>query len=230
MKQYLILALFCGAMCNQAYTQGQTELNTPKQRTSYSVGFDIGTNLTRQGLEVDAKALAAGVIDALAGRARIAEAEQKELIKALQKKMQQERLAENEAQGKENLAAGQAFLTANAKKPGVVALPSGLQYKVIRDAAGPKPEATDKVKTHYHGTLIDGTVFDSSVDRGEPIVFPVNGVIAGWSEALQLMPVGSKWQLFVPSNLAYGARGAGGKIGPNTTLIFDVELLGIEAP
>ncbi len=107
-------------------------------------------------------------------------------------------------------------------------MPSGLQYLVIKEGTGPKPTATDKVTTHYHGTLIDGTVFDSSVDRGQPATFPVNGVIQGWVEALQLMPTGSKWRLFVPSNLAYGERGAGGSIGPNTTLIFDVELISID--
>jgi FKBP-type peptidyl-prolyl cis-trans isomerase FklB len=126
-----------------------------------------------------------------------------------------------------NNAVGQKFLDENKKKPGVVTLPSGLQYIVIKEGTGAKPVLTDKVTTHYHGTLIDGTVFDSSVERGEPASFPVNGVIKGWTEALQMMPVGSKWKLFVPPALGYGERGAGGVIGPNATLIFEVELISI---
>ena len=129
---------------------------------------------------------------------------------------------------KENLLVGQVFLAKNKTMEGVITLPSGLQYKILKEGNGPKPLATDKVKTHYHGTLIDGTVFDSSVDRGQPASFPANKVISGWIEALQLMPVGSKWKLFIPANLAYGTRGYGRKIGPNTTLIFDLELLEIE--
>jgi FKBP-type peptidyl-prolyl cis-trans isomerase len=126
-----------------------------------------------------------------------------------------------------NLEAGQAFLEANKAKEGVVTLPSGLQYEILKEGNGPKPKETDTVKCHYHGTTIDGKVFDSSVDRGEPSEFPVNGVIKGWVEALQLMPVGSKWKLYVPADLAYGERGAGADIGPNSTLIFEVELLDI---
>jgi len=127
-----------------------------------------------------------------------------------------------------NKVAGEQFLAENKSKPGVVTLPSGLQYIILKEGTGAKPTAADKVKTHYHGTLIDGTVFDSSVERGEPISFPVGGVIKGWTEALQLMPVGSKWKLFIPSELAYGDRQAGPKIGPGSALIFDVELLDIE--
>lgn len=127
-----------------------------------------------------------------------------------------------------NKAEGEKFLADNKAKAGIVTLPSGLQYQVIKEGTGAKPTINDKVKTHYHGMLIDGTVFDSSVDRGEPISFPVSGVIKGWTEALQLMPVGSKWRLFIPADLAYGDRQAGAKIGPGSTLIFDVELLDIE--
>jgi FKBP-type peptidyl-prolyl cis-trans isomerase FklB len=127
-----------------------------------------------------------------------------------------------------NKKEGEAFLAENAKKEGVVTLPSGLQYKIIQQGSGRKPKLTDEVTTHYRGTLLDGTEFDSSYKRGEPTSFPVNGVISGWTEALQLMPVGSKWQLFIPSNLAYGMRGAGGTIGPNAALIFDIELIAIK--
>ncbi len=128
----------------------------------------------------------------------------------------------------ENLKIGREFLEENKKKEGVVALPSGLQYEILKEGTGPKPKATDKVKCHYHGTLINGKVFDSSVERGQPAVFGVNQVIKGWVEALQLMPVGSKWRLYIPSELAYGSQGAGSSIEPNSALIFDVELLGIE--
>jgi FKBP-type peptidyl-prolyl cis-trans isomerase FklB len=133
----------------------------------------------------------------------------------------------NQGQGDSNLEEGLIFLAENLTKEGVVELPSGLQYKVITEGDGEKPTEADQVKCHYHGTLIDGTVFDSSVERGQPAVFPVNGVIRGWVEALQLMATGSKWRLFIPSDLAYGQQGAGGAIGPNSTLIFDVELLEI---
>lgn len=133
----------------------------------------------------------------------------------------------NEGQGANNLEEGLLFLAENLAKDGVVGLPSGLQYQVLTEGKGKKPSANDKVKCHYHGTLIDGTVFDSSVERGQPAVFPVNGVIKGWVEALQLMACGSKWRLFIPSDLAYGQQGAGGAIGPNSTLVFDVELLEI---
>ena len=133
------------------------------------------------------------------------------------------------AAGEKNLKDGEAYLAANTKKEGVKATKSGLQYKVLKEGKGKTPKATDSVKVHYHGTLIDGSVFDSSVERGEPISFPVGGVIAGWTEALQLMKEGDKWQLVIPSKLAYGEQGPGGKIGPNSTLIFDVELLAVEA-
>jgi FKBP-type peptidyl-prolyl cis-trans isomerase len=131
------------------------------------------------------------------------------------------------SEGERNLEAGRVFFEENGKREGVVTLASGMQYQVLTEGQGPKPSATDKVLTHYHGTLLDGSVFDSSVERGEPISFPVNGVIRGWVEALQLMPVGSKWKLFIPADLAYGERGAGGRIGPNQALIFEVELLDI---
>ena len=136
--------------------------------------------------------------------------------------------AKQRTAGGQNQRDGVAFLAANKAKQGVVALPSGLQYQVIKKGAGPTPKVTDTVRTHYHGTLINGTVFDSSVERGEPAEFPVGGVIRGWTEALQLMKVGDKWRLVIPPELAYGPRGAGGKIGPNAVLVFEIELLGIK--
>ena len=140
---------------------------------------------------------------------------------------QEQEMSKAQKQGEVNKQQGAAFLAANKSKPGVKTTASGLQYKVLKAGNGPTPKATDKVRTHYHGTLIDGTVFDSSVQRGEPAEFPVSGVIRGWTEALQLMKVGDKWQLFIPSELAYSARGAGGVIGPNSTLVFEIELLEI---
>lgn len=201
--------------------------STAAQKASYGIGRQMGSQLASQGLlGIETEAVAAGVIDALNG-AESAVSEQ-DLHAAFQELEQQmkEKMA---AQGKEQAEAGKAFLAENAKRDEVTVLDSGLQYEVLQAGEGDKPTASSTVKTHYHGTLISGEVFDSSVERGQPAEFPVNGVIAGWTEALQLMNVGTKWRLYVPSELAYGERGAGGKIGPNTTLIFDVELLDIVA-
>jgi FKBP-type peptidyl-prolyl cis-trans isomerase FklB len=189
---------------------------------SYSIGSMVAQNVKNQGVDsVNAEAFTQGLLDVLKKRNMVisAEAANKfigEYFQAIQSKKMEG-----------NNAVGQKFLDENKKKPGVVTLPSGLQYIVIKEGTGAKPVLTDKVTTHYHGTLIDGTVFDSSVERGEPASFPVNGVIKGWTEALQMMPVGSKWKLFVPPALGYGERGAGGVIGPNATLIFEVELISI---
>jgi len=190
---------------------------------AYSFGVMIGQNFKQDGIkDLDARSLAKGIRDVLNNNnLQISENEAVNLANQFRKE-QKQKIA------MENLEKGKAFLAANAKKDGVVTLPSGLQYKIVKEGNGPIPTAADKVKTHYHGMLIDGTVFDSSVDRGEPITFPVGGVIKGWQEALQLMPVGSKWQVYIPSDLAYGTRGAGEAIKPNATLIFDVELLNIE--
>jgi FKBP-type peptidyl-prolyl cis-trans isomerase FklB len=168
------------------------------------------------------------VTDALAGKTVLSEEEMKEVMMGFQKEMMAKLQAKQASAGAENTAAGKTFREENAKKDGVKVLPSGLQYKVLKSGSGKTPTATDKVSTHYHGTLIDGTVFDSSVERGEPVSFPVDGVIPGWTEALLLMKEGDKWQLVVPPDLAYGERGAGGRIGPNSTLIFEVELLSVE--
>lgn len=189
---------------------------------SYCVGLVMAQNLQKQGLtEVTATDLAKGVEDALAGKKP--QVPEEEINKILQEGMQKNAIEKHGA----NIKAGQDFLEMNKKREGVITLPSGLQYEVINQGLGPKPAATDKVTTHYHGTLIDGRVFDSSVQRGEPATFPVNGVIPGWVEALQLMNTGSKWRLFVPADLAYGERGAGEMIKPFSTLIFEVELLEI---
>ncbi len=164
----------------------------------------------------------------MAGKTTLSEAERKETLDNFRKEMMAKMESKQKTDGGKNLKEGEAFLAANAKKEAVTTLPSGLQYKVLKSGKGKSPKATDTVKVHYHGTLLDGTVFDSSVERGEPATFPVNGVIPGWVEALQIMKEGDKWQLTIPPKLAYGERGAGGKIGPNSVLVFDVELLSIE--
>lgn len=196
-------------------------------RASYGIGRQMGSQLASQSFDgLDPTSVAEGVIDALEGKdSALSEAELHDAFSELEKKMQQK----NQAVGSKSAEEGITFLEQNGKKEGVISLDSGLQYEVINTGEGEKPSNDSTVKTHYHGTLINGEVFDSSVQRGQPAEFPVNGVIAGWTEALQLMSVGSKWRLFVPSYLAYGERGAGGQIGPNTTLIFEVELLDIVA-
>lgn len=191
-------------------------------KVSYALGLSIGNNFENSGIKnLQVEDFVKGLTDVLSGhQPAITYDEAKEVINNYFMKLQKERLEINKK-------AGEEFLNINRHKAGVVELPSGLQYEVLKNGTGAKPTAGDKVKCHYHGTLINGTVFDSSVQRGEPAVFGVSQVIPGWVEALQLMPVGSKWRLFIPSNLAYGENGAGNLIEPNSTLIFDVELLDI---
>ena len=198
---------------------------TAGQRVSYGVGRQMGEQIAAQPFDgVDPQSVADGVFDALSKNASaISEQDIQAAFTEIEKVMQEKAAAQAEVAAK----AGLEFLAENAKRDDVIVLESGLQYQILTAGDGEKPVATSTVKTHYHGTLINGDVFDSSVDRGEPAEFPVNGVIAGWTEALQIMPVGSKWRLFVPSDLAYGDRGAGGQIGPHCALIFDVELLEI---
>lgn len=190
---------------------------------SYSVGILVGSNLASQGIkDVEVSDLAIGLSDAMSGgELRISMEEANQILQAYVESQQSKLMAES-------IGEGAAFLEANAKREGVMTTASGLQYEVLIKGEGAMPGLKDKVTTHYHGTLIDGTVFDSSYDRGQPASFPVSGVIAGWTEALQMMPVGSKWRLYVPYDLAYGERGAGGKIKPYAALIFDVELLSID--
>jgi FKBP-type peptidyl-prolyl cis-trans isomerase FklB len=201
------------------------QYKTVEELVSYGIGRQMGDQLASNPFEgVSAEAVAQGVMDALNGVAMpYSNDEMQAAFEEINKRMQAQEAEKHKALA----GAGEAFLAENAKKAGITVTASGLQYEVITQGTGAIPTATSKVKTHYHGTLIDGTVFDSSVKRGEPIDFPVNGVIAGWTEALQLMPVGSKWRLYVPHNLAYGERGAGASIAPFSTLIFDVELIDI---
>jgi FKBP-type peptidyl-prolyl cis-trans isomerase len=206
-------------------------LTTRKQKFSYALGMNIGTGykqgLEKQGVEFDPALIAAGVKDALSGgKTRLTQEQAQAVLTEVKTevgKQQQEKMQAASAKNKEE---GEAFLTANKTKEGVVTLPSGLQYKILTEGKGPKPAATDSVVCNYRGTLVNGTEFDSSYKRGQPATFGVSQVIKGWTEALQLMPVGSKWQLYIPSALAYGERGPG-EIGPNATLIFDVELISI---
>lgn len=201
---------------------------TTLDQASYGIGINIGENLKADGLEINVEALAQGIKDAFANaKPRLDQAQIAAALQAFQQEMQAKSAARAKVAGEKNLGEGRAFLAANKTKQGVVTLPSGLQYAVLKQGNGPSPKLTDTVRTHYHGTLLDGTVFDSSVEREEPATFPVGRVIRGWTEALQLMNVGSKWRLFVPSELAYGPQGQG-PIGPHAVLVFDVELLGIE--
>lgn len=198
-------------------------MNNELEKLSYSLGVNVAMSLQSQGLEeVDTKLFGQAIDDVLRGsNLQIDPQEAGNILNAHFSKLQSK---QHESAIKE----GQEFLDVNKTKEGVITLESGLQYQVLKEGSGAKPNIDSTVTTHYHGTTIDGSVFDSSVDRGTPASFPVNGVIAGWTEALQLMTIGSKWKLFVPSNLAYGDRGAGPKIGPHTTLIFEVELLEIK--
>jgi FKBP-type peptidyl-prolyl cis-trans isomerase FklB len=211
-------------------------LSTQKDKASYAIGMNIGKglkdSLKRDDVDVSNEILLRGMRDALAGnKPLLTDEEAQQVLTALQTDLRKHKEELQAAAAAKNSSTGNAFLAANKTKPGVVALPSGLQYKVITQGTGPKPTASDTVECNYKGTLIDGTEFDSSAKRGKPATFPVGQVIKGWTEALQLMPVGSKWDLYIPPTLAYGERGTpNGPIGPNETLIFEVELLSIQKP
>jgi len=204
-------------------------LTTQKQKASYAIGMNIGKSLQKDSVDVDPNVLVRGLKDGLAGnKSAISDDEAKAALTAIQNDVRKTQEAKIQVLGEENKKEGDAFLAANKGKEGIVTLPSGLQYKILKEGTGPKPTASDSVVCNYRGTLLNNTEFDSSYKRGQPATFPVGQVIHGWTEALQLMPVGSKWQLFIPPDLAYGARGAGPDIGPNATLVFEVELLSIQ--
>jgi FKBP-type peptidyl-prolyl cis-trans isomerase FklB len=205
------------------------DYKTDAAKASYIMGHQTVTNFKKNGADVDVDAFVNGMKDSQKGTESVfSPAETQKVMEDFQKQVQTKRAALQEKEGKANKADGVKFLETNKSKPGVKVTASGLQYKVIKEGNGPKPSASDTVTTHYKGTLIGGKVFDSSYDRGEPASFPVGGVIKGWTEALQLMPVGSKWELYIPSDLAYGSRGAGADIGPDATLVFEVELIAIK--
>jgi FKBP-type peptidyl-prolyl cis-trans isomerase len=209
-------------------------LKTQKEKASYALGMKIGGDLHKQGVNaaVDPALAARGFKDALAGsKPLLTEDEERTVLMQLQTQVRDQQQAKAHEAGAAARKDGDAFLAANKSKEGIQTLPSGLQYKILTAGTGPKPTAADTVTCNYRGTLLNGKVFDSSYDRGKPESFPVGGVIKGWTEALQLMPVGSKWQLFIPADMAYGDRGGpGGDIGPGETLIFEVELLSIGEP
>ena len=224
----VILSISINAHAQDSQPDPPKPPQTIQEQGSYGIGLQIGRTLQRtlkaQNLNVSPTMIARGLVDGLMGKkSAVSEAQLEQAMESFQ----QQAASGQRSAGAENQKIGEEFLAANQKKPGVTTLPSGLQYRVLKSGNGPSPKATDRVRTHYHGTLIDGTVFDSSVERKEPATFPVNRVIPGWTEALQLMKVGDKWQLFIPSELAYGERGAGELIGPKSTLIFEVELLEI---
>lgn len=204
------------------------KLESTMEKGSYLIGHNIGSQLKGDDVDADINALIAGIKDGLSGKdSQIPAKDARTVMQAFQKAVQDKASAKAKVAGEQNAKEAKEFLAKNAKKAGVKSTPSGLQYEVITAGDGATPKATDKVRTHYKGTLLNGEVFDSSYDRGEPAEFPVNGVIKGWTEALQMMKVGSKWKLYVPPDLGYGERGAGGAIGPNAALVFEVELLGI---
>jgi len=230
MYQYgaAVLLLFMTG-CQQSGDKPVT-LTTQKDKVSYSIGFSVGKNLSRDSISLAPEAFLRGVLDATAdsGKWLMNETQIQDCMMAFQDSMRNLQMQKSKVSSAKNQQEADAFLAANAKKQGVVTLPSGLQYRVITEGKGKKPAATSTVSVNYRGTLLDGKEFDSSYKRGQPATFPVNGVIKGWTEALQLMKEGSKWELFIPPALAYGENGAGGVIPPSAALIFEVELLSVK--
>jgi FKBP-type peptidyl-prolyl cis-trans isomerase FklB len=230
----LLFAFQVGAQTKQpekkaSATQKDKVFATQKEKVSYAIGLDIARKLKMQMYDIDTESISRGIKDVMAGtKPLMTEQEVRETLMAYQEELKAKQEQKMKEQGEKNKKEGDAFLAENKKKPGVITLPSGLQYKVIKEGTGKSPKPEDTVVTHYKGTLIDGTEFDSSYSRNQPATFQVKGVIKGWTEALQLMKVGSKWQLFIPPDLAYGKQGAGRVIGPDAVLIFEVELLEVK--
>jgi FKBP-type peptidyl-prolyl cis-trans isomerase len=230
---FLLLSLVAcqNAGASAAKPLKKEDLDNQKKKVSYAIGLDIGQNFKTRAMDIDIDIVSQGLRDAQSnGNPLLSKEEIQKVMTQFQQDMMKVEQEKRMAQGQGNKAKEEAFLKENAAKPGIKVTASGLQYKVISEGKGPQPKESDTVKVHYRGTLLDGTEFDSSYKRNEPAVFPLNGVIKGWGEALQLMKVGSKYQIYLPSSLAYGEQGAGQVIGPNSTLIFDVELLSIEKP
>lgn len=230
MKRRIMALLCCMLLASPGFAGEKIELKTQKDKNSYAIGSDMGNSLKKNNIEIEPEVFYRGLQDSIGGDKQLmTEQEIRETLIGLQKELQAKQQARMKEAAEKNKKEGDAFLAGNKKKNGVITLASGLQYKILKQGTGKSPKATDSVTVNYRGTLIDGTEFDSSYKRGEPATFPVNGVIAGWTEALQLMKEGSKWQLFIPSSLAYGERGAGGTIGPNASLIFEVELISVNS-
>ncbi len=227
----LIICFSAVCIASIGLAEDKPQLKDQKDKASYSIGYDIGETFKKQKIDLNIDALIAGLKEAVAGKdAAMPKEEREKTLQAFQKEMMEKQLAASKEAATKNTAEGEKFLAENKKKDGVKTTTSGLQYKVLKEGSGTSPKETDTVVTNYKGTLIDGTEFDSSYKRNEPATFPVNRVIKGWTEALQLMKPGAKYQLFIPASLAYGERGAGQLIGPNATLIFEVELLSIKPP
>ena len=227
----IVLMLFPAAHLSAQEAQEKANLKTQKEQLSYSLGVSAGENLKDMKVDLDLELLIQALRDAFSGNDLLmSEEEIRNALTVFQKEQLEKQAEANKLLAEKNKKEGDAFLAENKAKEGVVTLASGLQYKIINAAEGNRPNDGDTVRVHYRGTFIDGTEFDSSIKRGKPASFRLGSVIAGWTEALKLMPVGSKWQLVVPPDLAYGTRGAGGTIGPNSVLIFEVELLAIKPP
>jgi FKBP-type peptidyl-prolyl cis-trans isomerase FklB len=230
MKLIFTMLLGVGLLAGQVSAEEKKPLQTQTEKQSYSMGADIGSRIKSQGIEVDADLFAKGLKDTIAGGDMLmTDDEIRESLLALQKSLMEKQAERTKAAAEKNKQEGEAFLAANRKKEGVVTLPSGLQYKTIKEGECKSPRPSDTVEVNYRGTLIDGTEFDSSFKRGEPATFPLNQVISGWTEAMQLMKEGGKMEIFVPADLAYGEQTTG-IIGPNSTLIFEVELISVKKP
>lgn len=229
MTKSLLPLLLLATMITPLCAEDKVVLKDPKDKVGYSIGANIGAGLKRDGVDVTLEALLAGLRDSYTGAAlQLTPEQQAEVLNVFRQQMTASAAAKQQERSGKAKKEGDDFLAANKVKPGVKALPSGLQYKIITEGSGASPKASEQVTVHYRGTLIDGTEFDSSYKRGEPATFGVGQVIKGWTEALQLMKPGAKWQLVIPADLAYGDRGAGADIPPGATLIFDVELIGIK--
>jgi FKBP-type peptidyl-prolyl cis-trans isomerase FklB len=230
--KYLVLGLSLCFATGLARAEDKAALTEKKDKVSYSMGFNTGNSWKRNGIEtndIDTAVFLQGLRDSLGSKeALVPEKENRDTMTAFQSEIRTRQAEKRRVQGEKNKKEGEAFLAENKTKPGVQTLPDGLQYKILKEGTGPKPTSNDVVMVNYRGTFIDGTEFDSSAKHGQPAKFGVRGVIKGWTEALQMMPTGSKWQLFIPSDLAYGERGFGPNIGPSATLIFDIELVSIE--
>jgi len=229
MRWMMMFVMLLLPACAAAQEAPAAVLKTEKDKLSYAMGMDLGNQLKTRSVDIDPAIFARALTDALSGSKTLLTADEaKAIITELQKAMMAKQAAEAKVVGDKNKAEGDAFLAANKAKEGVVALPSGLQYRVLTTGTGTKPTLDSTVVCHYRGTLIDGKEFDSSYSRKEPATFPVKGVIKGWTEILQIMPAGSKWQVVIPPSLAYGERGSGAVVGPNATLIFEIELVAIK--
>jgi FKBP-type peptidyl-prolyl cis-trans isomerase FklB len=229
MRYALTVILTIAFLLGVCFADEKLELKDQKDKESYSLGYQFGQSFKSQGVDINLDIYASGIRDAFGGKEpQMSQEEIRATLTSLQQRVMAARQKELREKAEKNLKESKAFLVENKKKKGIKTLPSGLQYKVLTEGSGKMPKAEDTVTVNYKGTLIDGTEFDSSYKRGQPATFQVNGVIKGWTEALQLMKVGAKWQLFIPPELAYGERGAGSTIAPNSTLIFEVELLTVK--